>query len=131
VPSIRKVAWLDVADRRLLCVRTRGRTPFYVPGGKPEPGEDDQAALCREIAEELGIAIDRATIRPAGTFSAPADGQPDRMVEVTAFYTKAAGEPRPCAEIDALRRIDSSDPTPVSAVTRIILDQLKAAHVID
>jgi mutator protein MutT len=33
-----------------------GRWEF--PGGKREPGEDDAAALAREILEELGVEVD-------------------------------------------------------------------------
>jgi 8-oxo-dGTP diphosphatase len=33
-----------------------GRWEF--PGGKREPGEDDQAALARELREELGIELE-------------------------------------------------------------------------
>lgn len=34
------------------------------PGGKVEPGEGPEAALVRELAEELGIAVDPARCTP-------------------------------------------------------------------
>ncbi|MET9178924.1 hypothetical protein ABZX88_11945 [Kitasatospora aureofaciens] len=42
---IEKVAWIQVEHGRLLATRTHGRELFYLPGGKPEPGE-----LVRELA---------------------------------------------------------------------------------
>jgi len=56
--TIRIVAALirDEAGRVLL-VRKRGTTAFMQPGGKRDPGEDDMAALAREIAEELGCCM--------------------------------------------------------------------------
>ena len=36
------------------------------PGGKVEAGESPGTALCRELAEELGIALDPADLAPCG-----------------------------------------------------------------
>ena len=51
----------DAAGRVLLARRTEGRdlAGFWeFPGGKREPGETAEAALVRELAEELGIEVD-------------------------------------------------------------------------
>ncbi len=44
-----------LAGRRTRPAALRGRWEF--PGGKVEPGEDDETALCREIREELGVEL--------------------------------------------------------------------------
>ncbi|GAA2144762.1 MULTISPECIES: NUDIX domain-containing protein [Actinomadura] len=84
------VAWVRVVDGRLLTVRSRGRDLLYLPGGKREPGEDDWSALSREVREELGVELDRASFRGLGVIRAPAHDQPDhthaRMACFTASY---------------------------------------------
>lgn len=128
---IRKLAWLHIERRRLLCARTDGRDIFYVPGGKPETGESDLEALTREIREELGVSLIPSTMAFHGHFEAPADGKPGLVVAVDAWEGHCDGTPVPSGEIAALRFIAASDPVPVSAVTRLILDSLKADNVID
>jgi len=47
------------------------------PGGKVEYEEIPRVALCREIAEELAIALDPERLEPAGfAEEAPAEGRP-------------------------------------------------------
>ena len=65
---------------RVLLVRKRGTTAFMQPGGKRDPGEDDIAALARELAEELGCCLVRDTIQALGEFDAVAANEPGRRV---------------------------------------------------
>ncbi len=68
------IALVDGEGRVLLQQRAPGRSMaglWEFPGGKVEPGELPEAALIREIEEELGIAIDQADIAPATFASAP------------------------------------------------------------
>jgi len=50
-------AIIDEAGRLLAARRDRGAYAglWEFPGGKVEPGEDDQTALLRELREELGV----------------------------------------------------------------------------
>jgi 8-oxo-dGTP diphosphatase len=65
-----------------------GRWEF--PGGKVEPEETDEAALHRELREELGIAVTRAI--PVGLFT---HSYPDRTVAISLWVVAAFdGEPR-------------------------------------
>jgi len=62
-PAVDVVAGVitDARGRILLARRTEGRDLaglWEFPGGKREPGESPEAALARELHEELGIAID-------------------------------------------------------------------------
>jgi 8-oxo-dGTP diphosphatase len=64
-PMLNVVAALIVHDGRLLVCQRRSGSRFELmwefPGGKVEPGETLQAALARELQEELGVG---ATIGP-------------------------------------------------------------------
>ncbi len=99
--TLTSVGWLHVRDGRLLGVRTRGRDRFYLPGGKPEPGETDEEALIREVREELGLVL--TDVRPAFTVEAPAHGLAvETDLTMHCFHAVASGEPQPCGEIAEL-----------------------------
>lgn len=66
------------------------------PGGKVENKENPRLAACREVAEELGIALDPAAAQPAG-FAEQALGD-GRLQLVMMLYTCPVwrGEPAAC-----------------------------------
>jgi ADP-ribose pyrophosphatase YjhB (NUDIX family) len=80
LPAIRCVGALihDAHGRLLLVLRANdpGRGRWSVPGGRVEPGEDDETAVRREVAEEteLTVTVDRLCgmverPAPAGVFA--------------------------------------------------------------
>jgi 8-oxo-dGTP diphosphatase len=58
VPCVGGLAY-DGSGRLLLVQRANepGRGLWSLPGGRVEPGEDDAAALVREMAEETGLVV--------------------------------------------------------------------------
>lgn len=67
-------ALVDQDGRILLQQRPAGKELaglWEFPGGKIEPGESPEAALIRELAEELGISVSTACLAPATFASAP------------------------------------------------------------
>jgi uncharacterized protein (TIGR00730 family) len=119
-PELTSVAWLCVRDGRLLGVRSRGRERFYLPGGKPDPGETLEQALVREVAEEVSLEI--SALRPAFTVRAPADGQPaGRQVAMHCFYAHGSGEPRAAREIAEIAWLTPADSGRVAPAVALAL----------
>ena len=85
---------------RVLLVRKRGTAAFMQPGGKRDVGEDDIAALSREISEELGCGLVPASVRSLGEFDAAAANEPGFRVEANLYRVDVAGDITPSQEID-------------------------------
>ncbi|MBX9814507.1 MAG: (deoxy)nucleoside triphosphate pyrophosphohydrolase [Sphingomonas sp.] len=67
-------ALVDGEGRVLLQQRPPGKEMaglWEFPGGKIEPGESPEAALIRELREELGVDVEAACLAPATFASAP------------------------------------------------------------
>lgn len=113
----------DENDNYLCCKRgdwkaAPGKWEF--PGGKPEPGEDLQLALMREIREELGVEI--KVIRQ---FDRSTTGE----IELVCFVAELTGE-KPAASTDhseiawvaesELSKLDWAEPD-LPALKRILI----------
>lgn len=98
------------ASGRVLLVRKRGTAVFMLPGGKPAPGEAALEALAREVAEEVGCGLERASAMPLGRFRAPAANEPGHIVEAELFRVALDGTPAPQSEIEELRWLDPHAP---------------------
>jgi 8-oxo-dGTP diphosphatase len=96
-------ALVDLEGRVLLQQRPEGKSLaglWEFPGGKIEPGETPEAALIRELEEELAIVVPHACLAPATFASAPLG---DRHLLLLLYITrKWTGLPR-ALEATALR----------------------------
>ncbi|GLZ11331.1 DNA mismatch repair protein MutT [Actinomadura sp. NBRC 104425] len=122
------VAWLHAVDGRLLAVRSRGRDLLYLPGGKREPGEDDWAALSREVREELAVQLDEGSFREVGVVRAPAHDQPAfTQVRMACFTAAYQGDILPAGEVDEYRYVAPADRDLLAPAAQAALD-MAAAH---
>ncbi len=80
-------------QRRPVGKRHAGLWEF--PGGKVEPGESPRAALVRELAEELGIAVAPEDLTPAAVARSAAGGGEPAIVILLYTVTRFCGSPAP------------------------------------
>jgi 8-oxo-dGTP diphosphatase len=88
-------ALVDADGRVLVQQRRDGALAglWEFPGGKIEAGETPDAALIRELAEELGIDVEAACLAPAA-FASEAEGG-RHLVLLLHVCRKWRGTPRP------------------------------------
>jgi 8-oxo-dGTP diphosphatase len=124
-PVIRIAAALIEDDRgRLLLVRKAGTRAFMQAGGKIEPGETAIAALRRELAEELGLAIEPTAAIYLGRFTAAAANEPGHLVEAELFHLRSDNAGAMAAEIAETIWVDRTQ------AARLELAPLTRDHVL-
>src|SRR4051812_28020265 len=112
--EITKIGLAVIAGDRLLLVRKKGSNFLILPGGKPEPDENDAQALARELEEELGCGVLCDQLKFLGTFSDEAAGMPGVRVIIKLYTGELIGTPIPNAEIDSVvwwKRTDYGGPS--------------------
>ena len=79
---------------RVLLVRKRGTLTFMQPGGKRDAGEDDIAALAREI-ERNSVAPVHDFAPASGQFDATSANEPGFRVHAALYAIDVTGEIAP------------------------------------
>ena len=109
VVLVSAVALIDLDGRVLLAQRPEGKSMaglWEFPGGKVDPGETPEAALIRELDEELGISTHASCLAPL-TFASHA--YPDFHLLMPLFACRRwEGTPR-SREGQALRWVRVQD----------------------
>lgn len=129
---IDKLAYIHIANRKILSTLSKGKTKFYIPGGKREAGESDWQALSREIKEELSVELVEETCQYYGTFEAQADSHAEGItVRMTCYTADYVGELKASAEIEKIIWLNSNNMEGISPVDKLIFADLKSKGTID
>ncbi len=125
VIAIDKVAWIHLRDGRVLSTRSRGKDTWYLPGGKREAGESDEACLVREIREELAVTLRSDSLRSLGVFAAAAHGKPPGTeIHMACYAAEYDGELCASAEIEEFAWLGYADRAQSAPVDQLIFDTL-------
>ncbi|MFE0602692.1 NUDIX domain-containing protein [Streptomyces sp. NPDC058892] len=130
---IEKAAWLCLDSGRLLVARTHGRDAFYLPGGKPEPGESVREALVREVREELGVELLPESVALQFVVEAPAHGgRPGTVVRMACHSAEHVGVPAPHSEIAEVAWLGygEGDRERLSVAARTVMARLAAQRMV-
>jgi 8-oxo-dGTP diphosphatase len=131
VYELRVAAAAILEERRLLLVSKRSAPDvFYLPGGKPDPGESALDCVRREVREELCAGL--VSVEPFAVVSAPAalEGVP---MEMTVYLAALDGPPEAAAEIAELRWLADGEPFAgrlAPAVADAVLPELRARRLL-
>ena len=119
--EIDKIAFIEIKDGKILSTKSKGKTTYYIPGGKRENGESDIQTLIREVAEELSVTIIPNTAEYIGTFSAQSDGAKQGIqVIMTCYKAKYSGNLKANSEIEEIKWLNYSDLDIISEVDKKI-----------
>ncbi|NGO11493.1 NUDIX domain-containing protein [Streptomyces sp. HC44] len=101
------VAAVIVQEGRLLVVSKQAAPDvFYLPGGKPDAGEELMDALVRELDEELGVR----PVEPRFLVDVEAEAALERVpMKLTLYEAGIDGVPRPAAELAHMRWISGRE----------------------
>lgn len=94
-------ALIDEAGQILVTQRPEGKSLaglWEFPGGKIEPGETPEAALCRELDEEIGVTVAPEALEPL-TFASHTYDDFHLMMPLY-VVRRWRGEPRPIEVAD-------------------------------
>ena len=124
--EIDKIAFIETKSGRILSTKSKGKTKYYIPGGKRESGETDEETLIREILEELSVKIKKETIEYVGTFIAQSDGAKEGvLVKMTCYRAEYNGILHPSSEIEEIKWLNYKDLDIISEVDKKIFRFLK------
>jgi len=129
------VGLIIIKGRKLLLALSKNKGCFYLPGGKVDQSESKEEALCREIAEELQVELEKNDLQYYTHITAPAFGEKAGVImEQECYFAKKEIAPYPSAEIAELQYFSLPEylnEISVAPGVVLILEKLKADNYID
>ena len=123
---IDKLAYIHIRDKKILMSLSKGKSTWYIPGGKRENGESDLEALSREVEEELSVKLIPESAEKYGVFEAQAHGHPEgTIVRMTCYTANYNGILTASTEIEKLEFFPYSRKADSSVVDHLIFDDLQ------
>jgi 8-oxo-dGTP diphosphatase len=119
MPPLKCACLVARQGESLLLVRVRQNLHWYLPGGKIEDHELPEAALQRELAEELGIELIAASIRYLYTVTGPAYGLAGE-VELICFSAQWDGQVLAQREISEVKWLPLQDQARFAPAVQIL-----------
>jgi 8-oxo-dGTP diphosphatase len=119
-----------IENNKLVLIRDKATTKFYLPGGKTESGESIEQALAREITEETGVTLIEYTYVMTYEIMNTVYKVPQQE---NVFITTIKGTPKPCSEIEELRWVsldEMSDIPLYPDVVEYIIPKLKELRLL-
>ncbi|CAM1353383.1 MULTISPECIES: NUDIX hydrolase [Tenacibaculum] len=124
--EIDKIAFIEIQEGKILSTKSKGKTKYYIPGGKREIGESDLETLSREVFEELSVIVLPDTAEYIGAFSAQSDGAKKGVnVVMRCYKAKYSGTLKASNEIEEIRWLSYNDFEIISEVDKKIFSFLK------
>jgi 8-oxo-dGTP diphosphatase len=131
VPALQVVAAAIIESGRVLLVsKQEAPDVFFLPGGKPERGEEPRDTLARELEEELGVAIVDADLFSLVSEEAALEGV---TMEMEVYLVRVGGPISIRAEIAALAWVGADGEGPgrlAPAIRKHVLPELAARRLI-
>ncbi|WP_370409026.1 NUDIX domain-containing protein [Tenacibaculum dicentrarchi] len=124
--EVDKIAFIEIKNGQILSTKSKGKSKYYIPGGKRDSGETDEQTLIREVQEELSVEIKVNSIEYIGTFKGQADGEKEGViVTMTCYKAEYNGILKPANEIEEMRWLNYKDTGIITTVDKKIFDFLK------
>mgnify|MGYP000546874188 CR=1 FL=1 len=129
--EISSVAWVYQQDEKILCVKTRGKDKFFIPGGKLNHNESNESALQREILEELSVSLSKQSLKHLVTIKETAYGLENTLVNMHCFTADYQGKIHINSEIETSMWIGLDNIALCAPAAQRVLEQVLKKNALD